>query len=206
EWERVFRLAEGHRVLPPVAHRLSGREDVPGSIQSALRARFQRNSLKALRFCAELARITQAFTGAGIEVLAHKGPVLSEVLYGDPAIRQFGDLDLLVRPGHVAAAKRVLSQLGYEPQLRLTPRREEAYLQTGYEYVFRLGDQRNLLELQWRFLPGVFSVCFAVEEVFLRGGLIFIERFPVRGPGHKEFIVVCFALAIERGSCVIVRL
>src|SRR5215467_2855057 len=98
-WEAVLRLADHHRVLPALYKALYSRDDVPGSIQSALQARFQSNSVKALRFSAELVRLVDAFRKGGIKVLAHKGPVLAQFLYGDIALRQYGDLDLLVRPG-----------------------------------------------------------------------------------------------------------
>jgi len=147
-WDPVLRLSEHHRILPALHSAVYGREDVPASIQTALGARFQTNAMKALRFTAELARVTRAFADSGIEVLAHKGPALAQLLYRDPALRQFGDLDLLVRPGDVARSRVVLRQLGYEPQLQLSPRQEQAYLRTGYEYVFGLNEERNLLELQ----------------------------------------------------------
>src|SRR5436190_16593970 len=54
-WDRVFRLAEHHRVLPALFSSLRDRDDVPGSIQSAIRARFQKHVHRVLRFSAELA-------------------------------------------------------------------------------------------------------------------------------------------------------
>src|SRR5438128_8896670 len=127
-WDSVLRLSEHHRILPALHAAVYGREDVPASIQTALGARFQTYAMKALRFTAELARVTRAFADSGIEVLAHKGPALAQLLYRDPALRQFGDLDLLVRSGDVARSRLVLRQLGYEPQLQLSPRQEKAYL------------------------------------------------------------------------------
>src|SRR5215470_12023655 len=127
-WETVLWLADHHRIMPALYKALHGREDVPGSIQSALQARFQSNSIKALRFSAELVRLIGSLRASGIEVLAHKGPALAQFLYGDPALRQYGDLDLLVRPRDVPGAIATLRQAGYEPQLQLSPRQARAYL------------------------------------------------------------------------------
>src|SRR5262249_26949774 len=113
-WDTVLRLAEHHRVIPALSQALQDREDVPASIQSALGARFHKNSVKTLRFSAELVRVVRAFRERGLEVLAHKGPALAQSLYADTAMRQYGDLDLLVRLQDVAHAKSVLRELGYE--------------------------------------------------------------------------------------------
>jgi Uncharacterised nucleotidyltransferase len=174
-WEAVLRLADQHRVMPALYQALHGREDVPASIQTALQARFQSNSVKALRFSAELARIADAFRKTGIEVLAHKGPALAQFLYGDVALRQFGDLDLLVRPRDVPAAIATLRQAGYEPQLQLSPRQSRAYLRSGYEYVFGLAAQRNLLELQWRIVPRFYAVDLNLDAMFERSVQLAVE-------------------------------
>jgi hypothetical protein len=198
-WDVVLRLSEHHRILPALQAAVYGREDVPASIQSALRSRFQSNALKALRFSAELVRITQAFAEIGIEVLAHKGPALAQLLYGDPTSRQYGDLDLLVQPADVARARDVLQQLGYSPQLQLSLRQERAYLQSGYEYVFALGDQRNLLELQWRILPRFYSIEFDLKAMFPRSVEVTIEGFCVRGLGPEDLMLVLCAHAAKHG-------
>ncbi len=101
DWDRILKLAERHRLVAPLRAFIREREDVPGSIRSAIRARFEGHALRGLRFSAELARIATQFTDLQIHVLAHKGPALAQFLYGDSAMRQFGDLDFLVNAGHV---------------------------------------------------------------------------------------------------------
>ena len=96
-WDRILKLAEYHRLLPSLHASVRKNSAVPHSIRSAIDARFKKHVTRLLRFSAELSRITREFEDRGIQVLAHKGPALSQLLYGDPAIRQFGDLDFLVR-------------------------------------------------------------------------------------------------------------
>ena len=71
DWEIALRLAEHHRVLPALHAAMSGRDDLPASIASAIRSRAEKNALKALRFSAELARIARSFAERGVEALAH---------------------------------------------------------------------------------------------------------------------------------------
>lgn len=168
QWDEVFRLATHHRVLPALYEALRGQSDVPASIQSALRARYLRHCQRAMRFSAELAQILQHLGARGIPVIAQKGPALAHLLYGDSTIREFGDLDLLVRPTDVPRAVEALPELGYEKKLNLSPRQERAYLRSGYEYVFGRGAEHNLIELQWNLLPRFYAVDVNVDEWFAR--------------------------------------
>jgi len=145
-----------------------------------------------LRFSAELARVTRALANHDIEVLALKGPTLGQLLYGDTALRQFGDLDLLVRPRDVQRAKAVLRELGYEAQRHLSKRQERAHLRSGHEHVFRLNDQRNLLELQWHILQRHYAVEFDLDALFRRSIEIQMEGFRVRSLGPEDqFLTLC---------------
>ena len=65
----------------------------------------------------ELERILQLFATAQIQVVPFKGPTLSERLYGDPALRVYSDLDLLVSTDHVHDAVNLLMGEGYRPDL-----------------------------------------------------------------------------------------
>jgi hypothetical protein len=199
DWEIALRFAEHHRVLPAVHAAISGRVDLPASIASAIRSRAEKNALKALRFSAELARIARGFAERGVEALAYKGPLLAQLLYGDPAMRQFGDLDFLVRPADVARAKAALRDLGYELQLHLSPRQERAYLRSGYEYVFALGGQRDLLELQWRILPKFYAIESDLEAMFQRSVDVTIEGFRLRNPGPEDLMLALCVHAAKHG-------
>jgi len=189
-WDLILQFAERHRVLPALYSSLLDRADVPGSIHSAIRQRFRNNEVKGLRFSAELARIITHFADCGIDVLAHKGPVLALVLYGDPAMRQFGDLDLLVRSDDVARAWFALEQLGFDSQLHLSPRQEKAYSQSGYEYVFGTKAERNLVELQWQILPQFYSISFDMPALFRRSVEIELQGFHMRTLGREDLMLV----------------
>ena len=167
-WERLLSFAEQHCVIPAVFNLLQDQPDVPASIQSAVKARFQRNVRNALRFSAKLSGILQKFESSGIDVLPHKGPVLAELLFGDVTMRQFGDLDLLVRARDIPRARAALQELGYQPNLQLSARQERAYLRSGYEYVFGGAAGKYLIELQWQILPRFYSVSFDMDALFVR--------------------------------------
>jgi hypothetical protein len=196
-WEMALKLAGHHRLLPALSWALRDREDVPVSIQSAIHARFQNHSRRVLRFSAELVRVARHFSDCGVPALAHKGPVLAQVLYGDSAMRQFGDLDLLIPARAFSKALAALGELGYEPKLHLTARQERAHLRGGYEYVFGLGGDANLLELQWQIVPRFYAIDFQMDELFARSIELQFEGVSVRTLGPEDLMLVLCAHAAK---------
>jgi len=188
-WERLLKLADRHRLLPAVFAALHDRDDVPAGIRSVIDARHDAHILKTLRFSAELVRIARHFADRGIETLAHKGPVLAQKLYADPAMRQFGDLDLLIRGRDVPRAKPALAELGYTAGIQLSRAQENFYLRSGYEYVFGVGAEPNLLELQWQIVPRFYSIDFEMDALFARSVESEIDGFPLRSLASEDLML-----------------
>jgi hypothetical protein len=189
-WDSVLRLASHHRLLPALHSALYGRDDVPASIRSAIGARFQNHERRVLRFSAELARIWRQFEQHKIPVLAHKGAALGQVLHGDPAMRKFGDLDFLVKAADVGRARVALQELGYAPKIQLSLRQEKEYLRTGYEHVFGLNAERNLVEVQWQIVPRFYSINFDMEAMFARSVDLDLDGLRLRTLGREDLMLV----------------
>ena len=88
---------------------------VPPPALDRLRQAFNANAARNLRFASELVRIASLFERAGIEFVPIKGPAVAWSLYESPALRQMGDLDLLVRPADASHAVDVLVASGAVP-------------------------------------------------------------------------------------------
>jgi len=135
-----------------VAARLmeTGFADVPATARDQLQARMRAQQLFSLSMTAELFAILDAFQQKGIESLLVKGPVVSQLAYGDPAIRSYVDLDLLLRQEDILAASRAMVGLGFEADV------PEAAILAGKipgEYLFARHGTRHLVELH---TPGTF--------------------------------------------------
>jgi hypothetical protein len=189
-WDVVLKLADHHRVTPALYAAVSERSDVPASIQAAIRSRFTTHARKVLHFSAELARILRHLADHDISALAHKGPALAELLYGDPAMRQFGDLDVLVRAADIRRARAALKELGYAARMELTAQQEREYLRSGYEYVFGLQTEPNLLELQWQILPRFYAIHIDMEALFQRAVKIELDGARCRALGKEDLMLV----------------
>jgi hypothetical protein len=66
------------------------------------------------------AEAIDALRAAGVRSILLKGPALAHWLYGDGALREYGDCDLLVDPADTDRAGAVLAELGFEPLVERT--------------------------------------------------------------------------------------
>jgi hypothetical protein len=175
DWHQVLRLAEHHNVTPLLYQALRGEAGrIPKAILAELQARFEGIARKNLRFTAELIKILNCLESHGIPAIPFKGPTLAESVYGNIALREFSDLDILVYQSDFLRAKEAVRDLGYVPGWKLTAAQEQAYLASGYECSFDGPAGRNLLELQWRILPAFYAVEFDFAELFARAGHVSI--------------------------------
>ncbi|HYD29488.1 MAG TPA: nucleotidyltransferase family protein [Azospirillaceae bacterium] len=114
DWAAVVAGARRHRAVGLVYPGLrAGGLDVPSDVVASLAASTRANGLRALAQAAEIARLSHLFAEAGIRVIVLKGVVLSQQLYGNPAMRGVGDIDLLVDPARFWDADAVLAAAGY---------------------------------------------------------------------------------------------
>src|SRR3954454_10195402 len=119
DWDWITDTAERHGTAN-LLHRVlaSGYAD---RVSARVLAELGRTAhLQALRnelLAQSLADLVPAFAADGVRVLAFKGPVLAVGVYGDLALRSFGDLDLLVHRRDYRRAGRLLVRLGY-PRVR----------------------------------------------------------------------------------------
>lgn len=190
-WESLLELAERQGVLPllyQTLSRLSG--DVPSDAMRALTERYQSNLHKSLFLAREMIRILEHLESAGVEVMPYKGVALAEASYGDMALRQTGDIDLLIRPADLARIKVVVGELGYSPHVQLSVAEERAYLSSGYECAFDGPAGRNLLEVQWAIQPRFYAVDLAMEDLFQRSMIIRVAGRAMKTLSLEDQILV----------------
>jgi predicted nucleotidyltransferase len=155
-----------------------------------LRQQDKQNAHQTLWLTVELLSLYRHLAARGLEVLPYKGPVLAEILYGNVTLRQFSDLDLLVRAHDLPRIKAALADLGYAPGLRLTQAAERAYLKSGYEYTFDGARGRNLLEIKWRILPQFYAIGFDVDDFFQRAVAVAVQGQRFRTLCDQDLMLV----------------
>lgn len=168
-WKALLDLADRHGTQPLLYKALSKVKDAAAPEQMrALEQSYQINLHKALFLSRELIRILDHLSEMGIEIMPYKGLPLAEAMYGDIALRQSGDIDMLIRPGDLRRIKQAVGELGYAPHSPLSEAEEEQYLKSGYECAFDGPPGRNLLEMQWAIQPRFYAVDFDMDALFRR--------------------------------------
>lgn len=191
DWEAVLRLADNHGTSSILYQNFSALSDfVPSAVLASLRQGYERNIHKSLFLARELMRILQCLEELGIEVVPYKGIVLSEVYYGDMALRQSGDMDLFVRKHEVTRIKDAVRGLGYTPRVLIPEDAEEAYIASGYEWTFDSAAGRNLLELQWALQPRFYAVDFDMDGLFERAVNATVAGRAVKTPSPEDLLLV----------------
>jgi Uncharacterised nucleotidyltransferase len=192
DWPKMLRLADQHGVSSLLYQSLFSLGDSAAPVEAlhSLRRRHDINVHKCLFLARELVRVLDHLDSLGIEVMPYKGVVLSQTLYGDMALRQSGDMDLLVHASDLAPAKKSVCQLGYTPHLTLSEAAERAYVRSGYECTFDHAGGRNLLELQWALQPNFYSVDFDVSGVFRRGVTVSVAGRQAKTPSPEDLLLI----------------
>ena len=131
DWDGLIDLAVGHSVLGLAARTFVGIDGVlPG--RAAVSFDQHRRSLqrRGVAAAAETVRLVRLLGEAGVEALPLKGPVLALQAYGDTGVRDYGDIDLLVRRHDLERGREALARDGYRRPPDSTPRAERWFQRT----------------------------------------------------------------------------
>ncbi|PWC88103.1 hypothetical protein TSH100_08480 [Azospirillum sp. TSH100] len=113
DWDLLVTCVRHHRLDLLMTSLLNSEAGIPDSVRAALKDNERTARTMALQRAGELARVARRFGGAGIDMLALKGPALSAQIHGHLFGRVCSDLDLLIRPDDEEGARRLLAELGY---------------------------------------------------------------------------------------------
>ena len=191
DWEALLRLADHHGTSSLLYQNLVRVSDaIPPAVLALLRQKYERNVHKSLLLARELICILDCLEALRVDVIPYKGIVLSEVYYGDMALRQSGDMDLFVRKDDVARIKNAVRELGYTPRVPISEDAEADYLASGYECTFDSALGQNLLELQWALQPRFYAVDFDMNGLFERAVSVPVAGRSVKTPSPEDLLLV----------------
>jgi hypothetical protein len=170
DWSLIQRLAYEHRITPLLCHIIKNHcaDLVPTEIMERLNRRININRFHNQLLTKELGEIIKLFDSNGIQGIPYKGPALATCAYGDLALRQFVDLDIIVPKADVVNAKSLLISRGYRLRHHLGISAERQYLKQDYEYRFGRDDRPTIIGLHWALAPHFYYFPFETLKLWDR--------------------------------------
>jgi hypothetical protein len=201
-WDSLLDLAVRHGTEPLLYEAISSiAERDPDAIATdtmrALQQGHRLNLRKSLLLSRELIRILDRLENLKIEAIPYKGLALAEFLYGDIALRQSGDIDLLIRPQDFPRVRDAVRDLGFMPHTVLSKAQERAYLKSGYECSFDGSAGPNLLEVQWAIQPRFYAIDFDMAGIFERAVTVNVAGRAMRTPSAEDLFLTLSAHAAK---------
>jgi len=159
DWEYIFQFAERQGLVPLLYHQLKKFhfDLIPAGYQKRFKHGYQANVARTLILSDELVALTEEFRSHGIDSLPYKGPVLGIIAYGDPALRCFIDLDIIVRPRDVPRATEILLARGYQTARNIDARQVQILIDSQHNIQFQRDDGYLIVELHWRVAADFFA-------------------------------------------------
>jgi hypothetical protein len=168
DWSHLINTAAAHGVTPLLYTSLNTTcpEIIPTTVLNQLRDHFFSNAQRNLFLIDELLKLLKLFKEHDIAAIPFKGPVLAASTYGNIALREFNDLDILLRKNDILRAKDLLTSVGYQPSgIQWTSAQETNEFQWGCEYTLVHEDGRRAVDLHWEITPKDFP--FPIDSEYL---------------------------------------
>jgi hypothetical protein len=191
DWPALIEQARQQNVLGLLASRLRREQipEVPPEVMAELDKARAASAARALRMSVQLLRLLDLLEGAGIEVMPVKGPTLSQDVYGDPTVRTFSDLDVLVRPVDASRAREVLLAQGFKDQSPHNARMIRGARRPEGEIVLE-GPGGVQVDLHWRLAVGHGSRVITLDRLLEHRREGDILGRAVKLPGlHEELLL-----------------
>lgn len=125
----------------------AGAGNAPPGFLSRLQSEGRESAIRALFLSEELIRVLRAIRQDEVPAIPYKGPVLAARAYGNPTLRQFDDLDIVIPQRFMPIVFEQMPALGYLSKL---PRGRFAAADPGAipgEYVFVHRENRAMIEI-----------------------------------------------------------
>jgi hypothetical protein len=191
DWEYLLATASYHGLLPLLHKHVhaSGADLVAVNALSRLKQGSLANSQNVLHLLSKQLKVQRLLKDSGVPVAVFKGSVLSQMSYGEIALRQAGDIDLLIQPQHFARVRVLLESLGYEMTPQLTTTQMDSHLKHHCEIQFVRDDWFTVVDLHWALAPKSFVFDLETDAVMSRLQTVAVAGAEVQTLATEDLIL-----------------
>jgi hypothetical protein len=182
DWDYLLNAAAENSVMP-----LLGRHFPPLAANIAPPERIERlkgacraTTLRGLALTGELIKIMSQFRARGVSAIPYKGPVLAAQAYGDVALREYEDLDVILWQRDLEKAHDMMLSLGYRARFPwIHSSGTPASLAPG-EYNYVDDKRRIIVELHTELTLRHFPVALDLDEFSRQLVSVSLSGHPVK--------------------------
>lgn len=119
DWGQLYELAEWHQVgaLLFDAQQADSNREIPSSWFEKLRESSQNQAVFNMLFLRRSIEISKDLASDNIDAFLMKGALWAWMLYENPGLREFGDIDFFLRKEQIAGGLKVLARNNFEPDV-----------------------------------------------------------------------------------------
>ena len=148
--DTIIEVSQREALLPIVYRKVKSLPVECDYLLSKLRVSYLYTVQKNMLLASQLIELTAILEENGIDCISIKGVTLARLAYGDITLRQFGDIDILVKKSQLQDADKVLRKHGYQALYRdgilTNDICLEKLIDIGYTY------DQTTIEVHWRLL------------------------------------------------------
>jgi len=192
DWEFVVNEAAVNSVLPLVARHVGAcaANLVPAGQMDRLTKGARANALRCLTLTAELIRIIELLQAQGVQPVPYKGPVIAAQAYGDVALREFEDLDIVLRQRDMGKVDEVMKGLGYRPNHSWRFDSEASSAIVPGEYDYRDDARGVIVEFHTEFTLRHFPVRPDLEQMSRRLMSVMLSGHEIHTFGPEDMLIL----------------
>jgi len=191
-WNRLLSLAQRHALIPLLFFQLNraAADRVPPEQLKQLRDRSESNAALNVLLTEEMVRLLTLFEEHQISAVPYKGPAIGVGVYRNLALRQFADLDILVRDTDVWKATELLIEQGYLAHFVIPARKQSSFIRLSYVRLFKRETDGTTVELHWRLAPRFFGAPFDTSTLWKSARRLELQGSSVRVPPPEDLILM----------------
>ncbi len=155
-------------------------ESIPKNIQPQLQAYCQIKTARNLFLSTKLCQILQLFKNNNIKVIPFKGAVLAASAYQDLTLKEFCDIDLIIKQEDFSRVKDILTSQDYQPRNQ----------QQLWGQVFTNKEDSIHIDIHWQLAPSCFPYRVDFEQLWQRCETVSIFNQQVTNLSAEDSLLI----------------
>ena len=190
---RFLSLMQEHKLTSLIAQRLEKTEHLlPTDVIEKIKNLHYRNTKRNMNYLRELILLSEDFNKKNIPHLFLKGPVLSEIAYGNPFMKDSIDLDIFVPSHALEKTHQLLIESGYQmtyPAFEMNKTQRRINYKISHHYNFRHPEKKVQTELHWKLMNPRILLPLDFESLHERTSEVEMNQYKIKTLSKEDYLL-----------------